>query len=211
MLYFTALVYLSGFHHTRCGPWPLATFCSWRVTRMAISQYLLIIHLSSEHLRGHPVGGANHSQRFLVFFLTAEREEEGGKLHVKPALMWAGKTSEIHLTTPKFNRTLKDIVIFNSADVPLKNITAWSKNRASLRAYDCMTSWLTEHFNNQLLNQARIVNIACSCLNVKVFYLLLVCILLNWISDKIRQLKFSLFFWHFIDQTQLSKANKGPD
>lgn len=65
------------FHHTHCGPWTLATICSWKVMKTAICWYLLIIHLSSEHLRGHPVGGADDSQRLLVLLLTAVREEAG--------------------------------------------------------------------------------------------------------------------------------------
>lgn len=47
--------------------------------KRAISQYLLIIQLPSEHLRSHPVGGADNSQRLLVFFLTAEMKEEETK------------------------------------------------------------------------------------------------------------------------------------
>lgn len=65
---------------------------SWRVMR--IHQYLLIIHFSSEHLRGHPVGGADDGQRLLVFFLAAERKEEGmdgRKRHDKPALVLSKK------------------------------------------------------------------------------------------------------------------------
>lgn len=69
---------------------------SWRVMRKAIHQYLLIIHFSSEHLRGHPVGGADDGQRLLVFFLAAERGKrkrwmDGRKLHDKPALVLSKK------------------------------------------------------------------------------------------------------------------------
>lgn len=59
-----------------------------------ICQYLLIIHLSSEHLWGHPVGGADNSQGLLVFFLTAEqsrgkkKKKAVEKLGVKPTLLW---------------------------------------------------------------------------------------------------------------------------
>lgn len=72
-------VYLSSSHHAHCGPWTSETTCSWREVKKVSCQYLLIIHLSSEHLRSHPVGGANHSQRLLAFFLTAGKQEREAK------------------------------------------------------------------------------------------------------------------------------------
>lgn len=72
-------VYLSSSHHAHCGPWTSETTCSWSEVKKVSCQYLLIIHLSSEHLRSHPVGGANHSQRLLAFFLTAGKQEREEK------------------------------------------------------------------------------------------------------------------------------------
>lgn len=36
--------------------------------------YLLVIHLPSQHLWGHPVGGANDSQRALLLVLATGKE-----------------------------------------------------------------------------------------------------------------------------------------
>lgn len=73
MALFHRLLYLSGSHHSHCGPCAPAE----TVMRKVITQYLLIIHLSSEHLGGHPVGGAHGGQRLLVLSLTAERGKRG--------------------------------------------------------------------------------------------------------------------------------------
>lgn len=89
-------VYLTSFHHTHCGPWTLATI--WKLSKTASCQYLLIIHLSSEHLRGHPVGGADDSQRLLVLFLTltAEDRKQRGRRRLDQHLSEALKSISQH-------------------------------------------------------------------------------------------------------------------